>query len=164
MQALLWQVVFGIVNMVSTLAAIFTVDKLGRKPLLLMGIAGVGLGLLSGGWLFAQPTMSPAQVIAVFAVLLACFSFSFGSVCWIIVAEIFPTAIRGRAMSISVFSLWTGCTLVGQTFPYLLETAGAAWSFWIYALTTPVAFLFVLLLVPETKGKSLEQIQRQWMH
>ena len=67
-------------------------------------------------------------------------------------------------MSISVFSLWIGCTLVAQTFPELLKTIGPSWTFGLYALTTPLAFLFVLLLVPETKGKTLEQIEKQFIH
>jgi MFS transporter, SP family, arabinose:H+ symporter len=163
-QALLWQAMFGVVNVVFTVVAILTVDKFGRKPLLLLGIVGVGLGLFSGGWLFAQPTVTPGWVFAVFAFFLACFNVSFGPICWVIVSEIFPTAIRGRAMSISIFSLWAGCTLVGQTFPYLLDAIGPARSFWLYASTTPLAFLFVLLFVPETKGRSLEQIERQWFH
>ena len=163
-QALLWQAMFGVVNMLFTVVAIFTVDKFGRKPLLLTGIVGVGLGLLGGGWLFTQSSVTPAAVFAVFSFFLACFAFSYGAVVWIIVAEIFPTAIRGRAMSISIFALWTACTAVGQTFPRLLETLRRAWCFWLYALTTPVAFLFVLFLVPETKGKSLEQIERQFIH
>jgi MFS transporter, SP family, arabinose:H+ symporter len=163
-QALLWQAMFGIVNMLFTFVAIFTVDKFGRKPLLLTGIVGVGLGLLGGGWLFTQPSITPASVFVVFSFFLACFAFSYGAVVWVIVAEVFPTAIRGRAMSISIFALWTACTLVSQTFPRLLDTLGGAWCFWLYALTTPLAFLFVLFFVPETKGKSLEQIERQFIH
>jgi MFS transporter, SP family, arabinose:H+ symporter len=161
--ALLWQVVLGSVNVMFTVLAILTVDKLGRKPLLLVGIVGIGFTLLASGFLFIA-TAPPMAVLAIFAGFLACFAFSYGAVCWVIIAEIFPTAIRGRAMSISIFSLWTGCILVGQTFPWLLRHVGASWTFWLYALTTPVAFLFVLFFVPETKGKSLEQIERQFIH
>ena len=114
--ALLFQVLLGCVNTVFTLAAIFTVDKLGRKPLLLVGVAGVGLMLFLAGLMFAV-SASPIAILVVFACYLACFSFSYGPVCWIIMAEIFPTAIRGRAMSISIFSLWTACNLVALTFP-----------------------------------------------
>ncbi len=163
-EALLWQTRFGIVTVVATVVAMFTVDRLGRKPLLLIGIVGVGLGLFGGGWLFTQQVVQPKLVFAVFAFFLACFNISFGPICWIIVSEIFPTSIRGRAMSISIFSLWTGCALVGQTFPYLLDHIGAAGCFWLYALTTPLAFLFVLFFVPETKGKTLEQIEKRWAH
>ena len=83
--------------------------QVGRKPLLLAGIVGVGDDLLAGGW-FYLIVAAPALLFCVFAFFLACFAFSYGAVVWIIVAEIFPTAIRGRAMSISIFSLWTGCT------------------------------------------------------
>jgi MFS transporter, SP family, arabinose:H+ symporter len=162
--ALAWQVLLGTVNAVLTLVAIFTVDKLGRKPLLLFGIAGVGAMLVLCGLLMAMTPVPAKVLVAVFAVYLACFAVSYGPVCWIIVAEIFPTSIRGRAMSISIFSLWTGCALVAQTFPMLLHSLGPSKTYAIYALTTPLAFLFVLFLVPETKGKSLEQIEKQWGH
>ncbi|MEN6451617.1 MAG: sugar porter family MFS transporter [Thermoguttaceae bacterium] len=161
-QAMHWQILWGVMNFAATVLAIFTVDKFGRKPLLLTGIIGVGVGLATGGWLFCHPPVNPKEVFAVFAFFLACFNFSFGSICWIIVAEIFPTAVRGRAMSISIFSLWTGCTLIGQTVPFLRDTLGLANCFWLYAATTPLAFLFVLLFVPETKGKTLEQIEKSW--
>lgn len=162
--ALSWQILLGAVGSIATLAAILTIDKLGRKPLLLSGIAGVGLMLAASGALMAHGNVPPRLLVTVFAIYLACFNFSYGSVCWVVVSEIFPTAIRGRAMSISIFSLWTGCTLVAQTFPSLLEAIGPTYTFWLYGLTTPVAFLFVLFLVPETKGRSLEQIERQWVH
>jgi MFS transporter, SP family, arabinose:H+ symporter len=162
--ALSWQILFGVVGSIATLAAILTIDKLGRKSLLLCGIAGVGAMLATSGALLGSENASPVWLIGAFAFFLACFNFSYGSVCWVVVSEIFPTAIRGRAMSISIFSLWTGCTLVAQTFPKLLEYAGPTYTFWLYGLSTPVAFLFVLLLVPETKGKSLEQIEKLWFH
>ena len=162
--ALSWQILLGTVTVVFTMIAIVTVDKLGRKPLLLFGIAGVGLMLALSGVLMAVDGLSGKWLVAVFAIYLACFSLSYGPICWIIVSEIFPTAIRGRAMSISIFSLWAGCALVAQTFPKLLETIGPSNTFWLYALTTPLAFLFVLLLVPETKGKTLEQIERHFVH
>lgn len=161
--ALLWQVFLGSVNVVFTLAAIFTVDRWGRKPLLIAGIAGVGLSLLLGGLMFVLAA-PPAVILSVFGVYLACFSLSYGPVCWVIVSEIFPTAIRGRAMSISIFSLWSGCILVGQTFPWLLARLGPATTFWLYGATTPLALCFVALFVPETKGKSLEQIERHFIH
>jgi MFS transporter, SP family, arabinose:H+ symporter len=161
--ALLWQVILGCVNTVFTLAATFTVDKLGRRPLLLIGIAGVGLTLFLAGLLFALKA-PPVAMLVVFACYLACFSMSYGPVCWIIIAEIFPTAIRGRAMSVSVFSLWTGCNIVALTFPTALASYGASWAFWLFGMTTPLAILYVLMRVPETKGKSLEQIERQFMH
>jgi SP family arabinose:H+ symporter-like MFS transporter len=162
--ALSWQILFGAVAAVFTMVAILMIDRLGRKPLLLLGIAGVGIMLTAAGALMAMENVSPVWLIVVFALDLAFFNISYGPICWVIVSEIFPTSIRGRAMSISIFSLWIGCALVAQTFPLLLDRLGAAHTFWLYALTTPVALLFVLFLVPETKGKSLEQIERQFAH
>jgi len=159
--ALLWQVMFGSVGVVATLAAIFTVDRLGRKPLLLFGVTGVGVTLVLAGLMFALSAPAIA-ILIVFACFLGCFNYSYGSVCWIIIAEIFPTAIRGRAMSLCVFSLWAGCNVVALTFPTVLTTYGAAWAFWLYAMTVPAALLLVAVRIPETKGKSLEQIERTW--
>ena len=163
--ALISQIVFGGVNVLFTFVAILMVDKLGRKPLLLTGIAGVGTMLFLSGLFFLFNAWLPSWLLIVFvACYLACFAFSYGPVCWIIIAEIFPTSIRGRAMSIGTFSIWTGCTLVAQTWPYLLATLGPTTTFWLYGLTTPLAFAFVLFLVPETKGKTLEQIEKHWTH
>jgi SP family arabinose:H+ symporter-like MFS transporter len=140
------------------------IDRLGRKPLLLFGIAGVGAMLTTAGMLMVVEDVSPIWLIVVFALDLACFNLSYGPICWVIVSELFPTAIRGRAMSISIFSLWVGCTLVAQTFPLLLKYAGPAPTFWLYALSTPLAFAFVALLVPETKGQTLEQLEMRFVH
>jgi len=162
--ALFWQILFGIVSAASTVLAILMIDRLGRKPLLLFGIAGVGIMLTIAGTLMSYENVSPLGLIVVFALDLAFFNVSYGPICWVIVSEIFPTSIRGRAMSISIFSLWTGCTLVAQTFPPLLEMVGVSWVFWVYAMTTLPAFFFVLLLVPETKGETLEQIEMRFVH
>jgi SP family arabinose:H+ symporter-like MFS transporter len=160
--ALLCQVLFGVVNVAATLAATLTVDRLGRKTLLAAGIAGVGLTLLLAGLMFAVAA-PPLALFLVFAAFLACFNCSYGPVCWIVMSEIFPTAIRGRAMSVSVFSLWAGCNLVALTFPSVLRAYGPARSFWLYALTAPAALLYVLTRVPETKGKTLEEIEHRWL-
>jgi MFS transporter, SP family, arabinose:H+ symporter len=161
--ALLWQVMLGSVGVVATTAAIFTVDKLGRKPLLLIGLTGVGLTLFLGGLMFALSAPALA-ILVVFGCYLAFFNFSYGSVCWIIISEIFPTAIRGRAMSLCVFSLWAGCNVVALSFPSALSKYGVAWAFWLYAMTIPAALLLVIMRIPETKGKTLEQIERSWVH
>ncbi len=158
------QVLFGLVNVVFTLVAIWKVDRLGRRPLLLTGIAGTGVAMALCGLLFHLGMEKSPLLIALCAVYLACFSFSYGPVCWIIVSEIFPTRIRGRAMAISIFSLWSGCILVSLTFPYLLKHVEPAVTFWLYALTGPVALVFTYFLVPETKGRTLEQIEARWVH
>ncbi len=158
------QVLFGMVNVLFTLVAIWKVDQLGRRPLLLAGIAGTGLAMALCGLLFYLGMGKSPLLVLLCAVYLACFSFSYGPVCWIIVSEIFPTRIRGRAVALSIFSLWTGCILVSLTFPWLLKHVEPAKTFWLYALTAPVAFVFVYFLVPETKGRTLEQIEARFAH
>jgi SP family arabinose:H+ symporter-like MFS transporter len=162
--ALSTQVLFGLVNTVFTVFAMWKVDQLGRRPLLLAGIAGTSVAMALCGLLFYTGMSQSPWLIVLCAVYLACFSFSYGPVCWIIVSEIFPTRIRGRAMSISIFSLWTGCILVSLTFPYLIKHVEPAFTFWLYALTGPVALVFTYFLVPETKGRTLEQIEARWFH
>src|SRR5690606_12089343 len=90
------------------------------------------------------------------------FAFSLGPLTFVVVSEIFPNYVRGRAMSIAIFFLWVAVSVVSQTFPMLLEGIGSAWTFWIYMSMSAVSFLFVWLSVPETKGKTLEEIERLW--
>lgn len=158
------QVLFGLVNTVFTLVAIWKVDQLGRRPLLLTGIAGTSISIALCGLLFHFGMENSPLLIVLCAVYLAFFAVSYGPVCWIIVSELFPTRIRGRAMSVAIFALWTGCILVSLTFPYLLKHMPPAVPFWLYAASGPVAFLFTWFLVPETKGKSLEQIETHFFH
>jgi sugar porter (SP) family MFS transporter len=155
------QVSIGIVNVLFTLFAIWQVDKLGRKPLLMVGITGVCVSLLAVGFFFAQQMPQSVLLLASIMCFTACFSFSYGPVSWIVISEIFPTHIRGRAMSIGTFALWTANAVVGQSFPWLLENAGPSGTFWIFALLCIPAFLVVWRILPETKGKSLEEIERQ---
>ncbi len=93
---------------------------------------------------------------------IACFAIGFGPIPWVIISEIFPTRIRGRAMSFGVFALWTTCALVSQTFPWLLENLGPAGCFWLYASLCSPSILFVWFVVPETKGRTLEEIEKSW--
>ena len=118
---LLSQVGFGCVNVLAVLLAMPMLDRIGRKPLLLVGLPGVGLSLFFAGLLFKT---APGWLPLVFVVYLACFNFSYAPATWVIISEIFPTKVRGRAMSISTLSLWSGCTLVALTFPRLLGLLG----------------------------------------
>ena len=152
-------VVIGLINMIFTFVAIAVVDKFGRKPLLYVGICGLVSALIGVGLLFYYQVTSGPLLLGLFMFYCACFAFSLGPVPWIIISEIFPTRIRGRAMSIGTFTIWGGCTLVAQTFPWLLENLGPAGSFWLYAILVAPALPVVWLLVPETKGKTLEQIE-----
>lgn len=154
------QVTIGIVNVLFTLLAIWQVDKLGRKPLLLFGIVGVVVSLVAVG-LFFFYHISQGMILIIFILFfIACFAFSLGPGTWIIISEIFPTHIRGRAMSIGTFALWSANAVVGQLFPWMLENIGPAETFWTFAGICLPAFFFVWKVLPETKGKTLEEIEQ----
>ena len=93
---------------------------------------------------------------------IACYAMSLAPVTWVIISEIFPNRIRGRAMSLAVMSLWIACFILTYTFPFLNNSLGPAMTFWIYAAVCVAGFLFVNFLLPETRGKTLEEIERSW--
>lgn len=156
------QVTIGLVNVVFTFVAIFTVDKWGRRPLLFVGIGGAVASLLIIGALFALGITSGPWILLFILAFIACFAFSFGPVCWVIVGEIFPNAIRGKAMALATLSLWIGNFLVGQLTPVMLEGLGSSWTFWLFALCCSPALWLTWKLIPETKGRSLEDIEAHW--
>ena len=162
-EALGGAVTIGIVNVLATLIAIWKVDKVGRKPLLLWGIGGVVTTLALVGLLFFANASGGPWLLVLFLVYCACFAISLGPGVWIVISEIFPTRIRGRAMSIGTFAVWATNAVVGQTFPWLLENLGPAGTFWIFAGMCVPAIFVVWKIVPETKGKTLEQIEAFWM-
>ena len=165
--ALLQTVVVGAVNIGFTVIAIWTVDRLGRRPLMLIGACGMCLSLLSLGLAFYFNQKGPWVLLFVLAYI-GCFAMSLGPVTWVILSEIFPTRIRGRAMAIATVILWISCFLVSQTFPmmdknkWLVEKFHHGFSFWVYAVFCIVEVLFVWRFVPETKGKTLEEIEKHW--
>ena len=156
------QVTIGLVNVVFTFVAILTVDKWGRRPLLFVGIGGAVASLLIIGALFALGITSGPWILLFILAFIACFAFSFGPVCWVIVGEIFPNAIRGKAMALATLSLWIGNFLVGQLTPVMLEGLGSSWTFWLFALCCSPALWLTWKLIPETKGRSLEDIEAHW--
>jgi SP family arabinose:H+ symporter-like MFS transporter len=156
------QVTIGLVNVVFTLVAIFTIDKWGRKPLLFVGIGGAVISLIIIGCLFALNITSGPWILIFILAFIACFAFSFGPVCWVVIGEIFPNAIRGKAMALATLSLWIGNFLVGQLTPLMLEGLGSAATFWIFAVCCSPALYITWKLIPETKGKSLESIELYW--
>jgi MFS transporter, SP family, arabinose:H+ symporter len=157
------QVIIGIVNILFTLVAIAVIDRLGRRPLLIWGTAGVIVALVVVGTLFACGATSSFWVPAFIMLFTGCFAFSFGPVCWVIISEIFPTSIRGRAMSVATFSLWVGCWLVSQMVPPLKEAIGLSCTFWMFAVLCFPAILLTWKVIPETKGKTLEEIEAYWV-
>lgn len=156
------QVTIGLVNVVFTFVAIFTIDKWGRKPLLFVGISGAVVSLLIIGALFAFGIVSGPWILIFILAFIACFAFSFGPVCWVVIGEIFPNGVRGKAMSLATLSLWIGNFLVGQLTPLMLEGLGSSWTFWIFALCCSPALWITWKLIPETKGRSLEEIEEYW--
>lgn len=166
--ALLQTVLVGAVNVSFTIIAIWTVDLLGRKPLMIIGASGMGVALCVIGLLFFLNQSSLIVVIFVL-IFIASFAVSLGPVVWIILAEIFPTSIRGRAMSIATVILWISCYIISQTFPmmdknpWLVQNFNHGFSFWVYSFFCLVTVLFVIKFLPETKGKSLEEIEAYWL-
>jgi SP family xylose:H+ symportor-like MFS transporter len=166
--AALWQtVVVGAVNLLFTIVAIWTVDHLGRKPLMVIGAAGMGTSLLAMG-LVAQWQMTATWMLPFVLGYIACFALSVGPVTWVILSEIFPTRIRGRALSIATFCLWSANLIVSQTFPMMDENPALiarfhhAFPFYVYAVFCVVLVGVMARWVPETKGKSLEEIESFW--
>jgi SP family arabinose:H+ symporter-like MFS transporter len=158
------QVTIGLVNVVFTFVAMFTVDKWGRKPLLLTGIAGAVTALVVIGLLFHWHLTNGTWILLFILLFIACFAFSFGPVCWVIIGEIFPNAIRAQAVSIAILSLWIANFLVGQLTPIMLKSThwGPAATFWTFAALCAPGIWLTLRYIPETKNRSLEEIEQYW--
>ena len=171
----------GVINLIATLVAIACVDKLGRRPLLLLGTAVQTLALGMIGWMFFSSTGGPPILLSVFRFLgsmvdqqpamfgciitfTGAFALALGPIGWLFCSEVFPNRVRGRAMSMAAMSVWISCYIVSLTFPMLRESAaiGPAKTFWIYGGVSLFTFVFVALFIPETKGRTLEQIERYW--
>ena len=154
-------VIIGIINVLFTFVAIRWVDQWGRKTLLLWGGAGMGLSLLMVGLAFYFGWTGYGLLVFIL-LYIACFAASYGPVTWVVISEIFPIKMRGVAMSVATFSLWVAVYIVTQMFPILLEKAGAATTFWVFCGMSLLGFFFVMTQVPETKAKTLEEIEREW--
>jgi SP family arabinose:H+ symporter-like MFS transporter len=154
------QVTIGLVNMAFTFVAIFIIDRGGRKPLLMWGIAGSALSLLFAGILFAFNITNGWAILLCIILFIACFAFSFGPVVWVVISEIFPTNIRGEAVAISTMSLWIANWIVGQFFPLLNQWPAV--PFFVFALCCVAALWLTWKKIPETRGRSLEEIEGFW--
>ena len=153
-------VVTGIVNLLFTFVAIFTVDRFGRRGLMLIGAGGLAViyAVLGTGY-FAESRGVHMLVLVVSAI--ACYAMTLAPVTWVIISEIFPNRIRGAAVAVAVIGLWIACTVLTFTFPYLQNGLGAHGAFWLYGAICVVGFVVIFRRLPETKGKSLEQIERE---
>jgi SP family xylose:H+ symportor-like MFS transporter len=165
--ALLQTIVVGAVNLLFTIVAIWSVDLWGRKPLMILGSLGMGLCLVSMG-VAAWHQSTQLWVLLFILGYIASFALAVGPVTWVILSEIFPTRIRGRALAVATVCLWTANFIVSQTFPmmdsntWLLERFHHGFPFFVYAAFCAVTLVLVWRWVPETKGKSLEAIEKSW--
>ncbi len=153
-------VVMGIVNVVFTIIAIQTVDKWGRKPLLMIGSIGMAVGM------FGVAMLAFLDIIGIGTLLFiilytASFMMSWGPICWVLLSEIFPNKIRGQAMAIAVAAQWAANFFISSTYPSMMEFSGGL-TYGFYGLMSILSAIFVWKLVPETKGKTLEQLEEIW--
>jgi SP family arabinose:H+ symporter-like MFS transporter len=151
----------GVVNLLFTLVALVLIDRAGRRPLLILGAGVQTVALAAVGWSFLELKQGRATLAAVL-VYIAAFAVAMGPIPWVLISEIFPGAIRGRAVAVGVGTIWAACLIVAQTFPVLKEAVGPAATFWIYAGCSLLSLVFVVAIVPETKGRSLEAIAASW--
>jgi sugar porter (SP) family MFS transporter len=154
--------IIGVVNVLITVVSILLVDRLGRRFLLLFGTAGMAVALTIVGFAFDRHTTGTAVFYAVIAYIVF-FGVGLGPVVWLLISEIYPIRIRGKAMSLAILVVWATNWLVATTFLSVIHGVGPAITFWIFALLCLGAFVFCLVFVPETKGKSLEDIERHWL-
>jgi sugar porter (SP) family MFS transporter len=150
----------GSVNLMFTFVALGTVDRAGRRPLMLFGSAGLAVIYAAMGLCYARGAQGLPVLVLVLAAI-GCYAMSLAPVTWVVISEIFPNRIRGAAMSVAVSALWVACFILTYTFPILNRTLGSAGTFWLYAVICVAGFLFIFLKLPETKGKTLEQIEKE---
>ena len=149
-------VVTGIANVVFTFVAIFTVEKWGRRRLMLIGAGGLGLIYLTLGSCYYMQVEGIFMVVLV-VLAISCYAMTLGPITWVLLSEIFPDKVRGVAMAICTFALWVGCCTLTFTFPPLNEALGTYGTFWIYSGVCICAFIYLYKVCPETKGKELER-------
>lgn len=155
------QVIIGIVNVVATLVAIMRIDKYGRKKLMLGGITGMFISLIVVGFLFLSGHTQGVLLLIFILTFIASFAIGYGPVIWVLLSEIYPTRVRGRAMSVATLTLWVGTAIVGQVVPWMLDVLTPAVTFFIFALCC-IPVPLILRKIPETKGLSLEEIENSW--
>ncbi|RCW46489.1 SP family arabinose:H+ symporter-like MFS transporter [Paenibacillus prosopidis] len=160
--SLVQTILVGFINFLFTIVALWLIDKVGRKALLLVGSASMAICLLVIGVAFQTGNTAGPLVLIFILIYVASFAISLGPVVWVIMSEIFPNRIRGKATAIAAMTLWAADYVVSQSFPPLLSSAGPATTFWLYGSMALLTFFFTWRIVPETKGKSLEEIESLW--
>jgi SP family xylose:H+ symportor-like MFS transporter len=165
--ALLQTIIVGSVNLFFTVIAIQTVDRIGRKPLMIIGALGMAISMFAIGTAFFTDSLGIFALLCMM-VYVACFAISWGPVTWVLLSEIFPNNIRGKALAVAVAAQWISNYLVSWTFPmmdknsYLLEKFNHGFAYWIYGVMALIGMYIVWKFVPETKGKTLEEMNDLW--
>ncbi|GIM27701.1 D-xylose transporter XylE [Clostridium polyendosporum] len=158
--SMLQTIVMGLVNVIFTVVAIMTVDKWGRKPLLVVGSVGMAIGMFGvAGMAFSN--IIGISTLVFIIIYTASFMMSWGPICWVLIAEIFPNKIRGKAVAIAVAAQWAANYLISSTYPMMMEYSSAL-TYGFYGLMSVLSALFVWKFVPETKGKTLEEMEKVW--
>ena len=162
--ALFANVVIGAMNLVCTIAALFVIDRIGRKKLLLIASGGMGISLFALGALFRVSASAAIPILLLILCYVASFSIGMGPGVWVVLSELFPTKVRGRAMSLATIALWIACLVITLTFLSLVKAVTVSGAFWLYGALCAFTFFFVWRFTAETKGKTLEEIERSWRH
>ena len=153
-------VITGIANVLFTFLALYTIEKWGRRTLMLIGAGGLGvIYLILGTCYFME--MTGVMMVALVVAAISVYAMTLGPVTWTLLAEIFPNRVRGVAMATCTFALWVGCCTLTFSFPSMNEALGSSGSFWIYSAICICSFIFLFRRCPETKGKSLEELEKQ---
>jgi sugar porter (SP) family MFS transporter len=164
--SLFYQVLVGLVNMLTTVLALAIIDKVGRKKLVYWGVSGmiITLFLIGVYFCFAESLTLPHIFLLIFFLLyIFCCAISICAVIFVLLSEMYPVKVRGAAMSVAGLSLWIGTYLIGQLTPWMLSTFTPAGTFWLFAFMCVPYILIVWKLLPETTGKSLEEIEEMWL-
>lgn len=158
-----FQIVIGVVNVLSTILGMYLIDKIGRKKLVYIGVTGMFLMLVAIGFYFKMNIGDPTILLYLIIAYVFFCAISICVVIWVLISEMYPVKVRGLAMSMAGFSLWIGTYLIGQLTPVLLESLSPAISFWLFAVMCIPYFLITYFFVPETTGKTLEEIEDIWI-
>ncbi|MBP1593225.1 MAG: xylE 1, partial [Bacteroidetes bacterium] len=163
--SLFYQVLVGLVNMLTTVLAMMIIDRVGRKKLVYYGVSGMIFTLILIAFYFTKGEefgIPNVFLLVCFLLYIFCCAVSICAVIWVLLSEMYPIKVRGLAMSIAGFSLWIGTYLIGQLTPWMLENLTPAGTFILFAVMCVPYMLIIWRLVPETTGKSLEEIEKMW--
>jgi SP family arabinose:H+ symporter-like MFS transporter len=163
MSAIGQSAIIGVCNMLFTIVAIVLADKVGRRPLLLIATGGMGLSLLLLGAAFKFPLLPASALLFIILLYIAFFASAMGPLVWVVMAEIFPIKVRGSAMGLATLILWFADFLVTLTFPVISDRFHPSTAFWLYAAMCVLDLAFIAVFLPETKGRTLEEIERGWL-